>query len=418
MPAGRAIRAGRAFVELFADDKRLRSGLDRAKARMLAFVRVASPVAAAIAAVGTAAVTAAVTGAVKLANDFAAAGDQFDKLSKRTGIAVETLSALKFAAEQSGTNIDQLGQALFRMTRRIANAALGTGPAVRALKELGINAAEISRLSTEEEFLRIVGALEGIADEGKRAQFAFEIFGDNARQLIPLLAEGEGGIRKLVQEARDLGAVMSEEDARAAAELTDAMNRMKTALRGLALTIGAAVAPAITEAANQLTELIKRVIVLGQTMRQTFVLTSLNAMRILTTELKKFAVELGRISGEIVLDFGEFLGLPRIAQKRKDLEESIRKSLEQIDFQDRMQKSLIELFRTQLGPGLDKLPQVLDQLGGAGAGGPGIQGTFSADPRQFGGPTVSLRNISVSLDTLVTEVRAVKRAVDDGLALA
>lgn len=37
MPAAQGIRAGRAFVELFADDKRLVRGLRRAQAKLQAF---------------------------------------------------------------------------------------------------------------------------------------------------------------------------------------------------------------------------------------------------------------------------------------------------------------------------------------------------------------------------------------------
>jgi hypothetical protein len=39
MPQPEAIRAGRAFVELFADDSKLMHGLKRAQAKLMAFGR-------------------------------------------------------------------------------------------------------------------------------------------------------------------------------------------------------------------------------------------------------------------------------------------------------------------------------------------------------------------------------------------
>ena len=52
--------------------------------------------------VGVAAAGAAVVG---LATKMITTGDQFDKMSKRTGISVEQLQRFQFAAEQSGSSI-------------------------------------------------------------------------------------------------------------------------------------------------------------------------------------------------------------------------------------------------------------------------------------------------------------------------
>ena len=101
MAKSQGIRAGKAFVELGVSDK-LTAGLRRAQKRLSAFGSGLRSIGTRITGFG-AALAAPLAGSLKV---FAAAGDQLDKMSKRTGVSVEALSELGFAAEQSGTNLE------------------------------------------------------------------------------------------------------------------------------------------------------------------------------------------------------------------------------------------------------------------------------------------------------------------------
>lgn len=193
--------------------------------------------------------------------DFSEAGDALDKMSIRTGVSVEALSELSFAAQQSGTNIDQLSQAMFRSFRRVGNAAIaGGGPAARALEELNLNAKELSKLKPEKVFEKLTDALGGVANEAERNQLGFELFGDNFRQIQPLLSQGTDGIRELREEARRLGHNLTSEQAKAAADFTDAWSRVKNTLSGVKNQIGAALAPVLTRLADRTSAIVKLVI--------------------------------------------------------------------------------------------------------------------------------------------------------------
>ncbi|MEZ6068268.1 MAG: hypothetical protein R3B90_21715 [Planctomycetaceae bacterium] len=74
-----AIRAGQAFVELFADDSRLVSGLRSAQAKLRAFGGAISGWGAQLAGVGT----AALAPFVLASKHFADAGDQLNKMAGR-----------------------------------------------------------------------------------------------------------------------------------------------------------------------------------------------------------------------------------------------------------------------------------------------------------------------------------------------
>ena len=209
-----------------------------------------------------AATAAATIGAplVLAARQFAKAGDQLHKMSKRTGITVEELSKLKFAAEQSGTDIDQLSQAIFRANRRIGNATTETGPAKRALDELGLSAKELTKLDASTQFNVLVDSLNGVANEARRSQLGFEIFGDNWRQLQPLISSGTGEIKKLKEQAEALGITMSTDMANKAAELNDSFNSLGNQFKAIAVEAGSALAPALTSMANSMIPVVRQVI--------------------------------------------------------------------------------------------------------------------------------------------------------------
>jgi len=84
MSSAKGIRAGRAFVELFADDSKLVRGLRRAEKRIKAFGQSVRNLGLKIAGLGTA-VLAPLLGAAKA---FGSMGDQVAKMAKRTGLSV------------------------------------------------------------------------------------------------------------------------------------------------------------------------------------------------------------------------------------------------------------------------------------------------------------------------------------------
>lgn len=246
------ISAGKAHVELYVKNSQFVKGLNAASKQLTSLGKDIAKIGVTFQAAG-AAVLAPLGAAVA---KFAEFGDSIHKMSIRTGTSAEFLSEMGFAAEQSGASIEQLGNALFRMRRRVANAATEAGPAQRALTDLGLSAAELTRLKPEQQLAVIADRLSGVANESLRAQYAFEIFGDGAKSLLPLLSEGSVGMSALRQEARELGLTMSGEDANAAAAFSDAMNRLKRSMQGVVLAIGRELAPVLTGLQDRVTKFI------------------------------------------------------------------------------------------------------------------------------------------------------------------
>lgn len=256
-----AVKAGEAYVEVFSDDTPLVRGMKGLGAKLQKTGSGIQSIgaSAARAGAGIAAMGAAVVGPLAAAvKSFTSAGDELQKMGLRLNASTEFLSELGFAAEQSGTSLKAVSDAMFRANRRIANAATEAGPAQRALELLGLEAEKLNRLPTDKKFLALADALSKMENETLAAQLGFEIFGDNFKQIKPLIDEGAVGISNLQREARKLGITFKQDDAEAAAAFGDALNRIKRVGVAAFQKLGAAIAPALGTAAEIIKNIVSR----------------------------------------------------------------------------------------------------------------------------------------------------------------
>ena len=172
---------------------------------------------------------------VKLVSGLISAGDELQKMSLRTGVSVESLSAMKFAAEQSGASLDAFSDGLRKQARFLTDARDGLSTATDTLDSLGLSLEDVEGLNPDELFSRFADAIASTEDPFLQSAAAQEIFGRGGTALLPLLQEGADGIRRLTDEARATGNVMSTEAAEGAARFTDAINKVKNIVSGQVL---------------------------------------------------------------------------------------------------------------------------------------------------------------------------------------
>ena len=242
-------KVGELLVDVLARTSGLQKGLKKGQQSMQQFKKVAGNIAAGIAAAFS------INALRNMINDFAELGDMFDKMSQRTGVSVEALSGLKFAAEQSGASIETLEMGIRNMQRVLLDVQQGSSTAATTLSMLGLSIDNLQTMSPEQQFLQMAQAIAGVEDPSRQAALAMELFGRSGTQLLPMLQQGEAGIEALMQEARRLGIVMSEEDAKAAADFTDAMNRLSSVFKGIATQVSSVITPILTKLSNLFTSL-------------------------------------------------------------------------------------------------------------------------------------------------------------------
>lgn len=250
MATAQGIRAGRAFVELFADDSKLVRGLRAAEKKLKAFGDSIRNFGLKMVGVGSA-ILAPLAASAKL---FGSYGDSVAKMARRTGLSVEALSELQYAAGQSGVQVTELENGLRRMQRTIYDAQRGLKTANDALADLGLTVDDLAGLAPEQQFKLLAERISQIEDPTLKAALAMGIFGRSGTQLLPLFASGARGIEMLQAEARRLGLTMSGEDAKAAEEFSDALDRLWQVVKMGVFRVGAALAPVLQQLAGTITD--------------------------------------------------------------------------------------------------------------------------------------------------------------------
>lgn len=184
--------------------------------------------------------------------------DNLAKVSDKLGIATEKLQAMRLQAELTGVSARTLDMGLQRMVRRVAEAAQGTGEAEGALRELGVSAKELAKLSPDEQFKTIADAMGQVKDQGDKVRLSMKLFDSEGVALVNTLNAGSDALRETEKEMTDLGIAINRIDAKKVEDANDAMTHLKTSVGALGQTFTIAIAPAIQVAADALNALNKQ----------------------------------------------------------------------------------------------------------------------------------------------------------------
>jgi hypothetical protein len=253
MASSSAIRAGQAFVELFVKQDLLIKGLRAAEQAVRAFGQRLSSIGKGMAAIGGG-LAMPMLGAAKM---FASAGRELRDMSARTGMSVEALSELRYAAQMTGTDVESLETDLRRMQKTIGAAAGGSDEAQQALASLGTTVAELKALSPDQQFMLLASRLAEIRNPAQRTAAAIAVFGKSGTNLLPMLEGGIQRLEQLRQEARDLGLVMSTEAAEDATRLAVKLDTLWMEVKRGTSAVGSALTPILLQAGQAMIDAVK-----------------------------------------------------------------------------------------------------------------------------------------------------------------
>ncbi|WP_447956499.1 EF-hand domain-containing protein [Vreelandella sp. EE7] len=199
--------------------------------------RAAAPVAGAIAGMFAA-------NTIKSQIDF---GASLADINTRLGASAEALSQYNYVAKLSGVEFGQLTTAWQRQTRRIAEAATGTGVASKALERLNLNAKELSQLAPEDQFERIATAMQSVESSSERVALAQKLWDSEGVKLVQVVNQGTESIAAMRAEADALGLTISNETASAMGAYNAEVDRLSFAAQGLSQSIASELIPSITQ---------------------------------------------------------------------------------------------------------------------------------------------------------------------------
>ncbi len=222
------------------------------------FAGLANPVglaAAAIASVATVAGSAA-AGMFGLAKNFSDYGSAVKDASDKTGLHAETLTALKYAGDQSGASIEQISKSVSKFSLLVTDAANGSKEATAKLKSLGLEPQAALRdldASLSAVFKRIVELKPGFEQNAAAAAaFGAKVGSD----LLPFIKQFDGDLPGLIKKAKELGVTLSDDDVEAADAFGDQLAELKSIAQSVANTFAREFTPGITSAMGEVGKLL------------------------------------------------------------------------------------------------------------------------------------------------------------------
>lgn len=225
-----------------------------------------------------------------------AQGDLVD-MAEIANTTVEDLSALGYAASQSGSDLETLNKGLANIGKNAAEAQKGSKQAADAFGVLGINVEDASGglKDSSQLLLEVAEQFSQYQDGAAKAALAQELFGKQGLQLIPLLNKGADGIKELTQRAEELGLVVGTKASKEASRFNDKVNELGAVARSV---FGKALADLVPFLSDFLEHLTKTAEGSG---------TLDTAVRVLATGFK-LLVSAGLVVGEVFDRVGEAIG--------------------------------------------------------------------------------------------------------------
>jgi hypothetical protein len=180
--------------------------------------------------------------------------DSIAKTASKLDMTTESLIALHHASTLSGVSIQTTNMALQRMVKNVAKAAVGTGEAKGAIKQLGLDAAELTKLRPDAMFGELADALNKVGSQGDKIRILQKIVDSEGVALINTMKGGTEGLNAALADTQRLWTSATNVDTAKSEMAEDAMYRLGEVFHGLAVRSATALAPALTEIATLLTD--------------------------------------------------------------------------------------------------------------------------------------------------------------------
>ncbi len=217
--------------------------------------------------------------------------DEQAKLAASLRTTTESLQVLTRAGDLAGVSMGETQQATIQLTKRLSQAAAGTGPAVKAIEQLHLSATDLSKLPIDQKIAAIQDAIAKLIPSAQQAAVASQIFGDRAGLIFTRIDSAT--LRQATKDVRDFGVAVSERDAAQIQRTNDALSRMGLLWRGISNQLAVAAAPALEAIADAMAAIGKTSGPLGRAIKGLF-----NHLGEIATIAASFAAVLG---GKLVM---------------------------------------------------------------------------------------------------------------------
>lgn len=199
------------------------------------------------------AIAGAVTGLTKASVDAAAYADEMITMSAVTGMSKESLQAYSYAADLVDVSMETLTGSMAKNIKSMSSARSGTGAAAEAYARLGVAVTDSQGNLRDGEtvYWEAIDALGQMEEGAERDALAMQLFGKSAQDLNPLIAQGSEGIAELTEEAKAMGAVLSDDQLADLGAFDDSIQRLKQGASAAKNALGLVLLPQLQTLADE-----------------------------------------------------------------------------------------------------------------------------------------------------------------------
>lgn len=176
------------------------------------------------------AIAATATAFTAMSKSALQSADSLAKTSDKIGVNIEDLQRLRYAASTAGVEQRVLDTALQRFSRRVGEAANGTGVLLKEFEALGIQVrdAQGNIRSNTDLLFEYAEAVRNAGSAQEQLRLNVAAFDTEGGVMVNLTRQGAQGMRELLGVADELGNVLSEKTVREAEALNQAWDDMTT----------------------------------------------------------------------------------------------------------------------------------------------------------------------------------------------
>lgn len=199
-------------------------------------------------------VTTLVTGQIaafqklfSLSNEAAEYGSKIYDAQQKTGLTADTLQALEHAADQSGSSFENITGSVSKFNVLLGEANDGNEKARATLEKYGITATD-----TNGALEQAVKTIAEMTTVDQQAAAAKALFKDRTGEILPVIKSFRGDLPGLINELREMGLLIGDENTAAADKFGDQMDTLKAQLAAIGRTIGFQVMPVFLKMAQDI----------------------------------------------------------------------------------------------------------------------------------------------------------------------
>lgn len=200
---------------------------------------------------GITAATAAVVGGVKAFGDWAG---QLDGLGDVLGTNADDSAALAVAIDGVGGNVDAITGQMAKLTKGLENSKGELGPTGKLMSDLGIQFKDANgqMLPATQIIQNVADKISQMPDGLQKSEAMMNLFGKSGKDMTDTLnALTTQGFQAAQAKVKDFGLAIGDDGVNATVEMGKSQKDLELMLKGLGVTIGKEILPAILPLAQQ-----------------------------------------------------------------------------------------------------------------------------------------------------------------------